>query len=49
MFETCGNYVEIVSSFNEEFKYKVLEAPKVVFCVEINHSYMSWLLRVMLG
>jgi len=38
MLETCRNYDEIIGSFNEKFKYKVLEAPMTVFCVEINYS-----------
>jgi hypothetical protein len=37
-FKTCQNYVEIVSSFSERFKYKVLEAHMVVVCVETNYS-----------
>lgn|GEM_PF-4623863 len=38
MFETCRNYVEIVSSFSEKFKCKVLEAGMVVVRVEINYG-----------
>jgi hypothetical protein len=36
MLETCGNYDEIIGSFSERLKYKVLEANMVVVRVEIN-------------
>jgi hypothetical protein len=38
MLETCRNYDEIISSFSERFKYKVLEAHMVMVCVETDCS-----------
>jgi hypothetical protein len=38
MLETCRNYDEIISSFSERFKCKVLETPMAVARVEINCS-----------